>query len=847
MEPADPGADAPPVGRRGLGLLLISAATILLQLSLTRVLAVMLWYHFGFVVISAAMLGLGGAALLLACAPRLRTVVDLDGALARLSLALAAAIAGGYVALLWIPLAPFRLLLDPWQWLWGALAIALVGLPFALSGLVVGLVLARAGAATHRLYAADLIGAGLGAAAVIEVMPALGGSGSVIACGALAAIASVAFAGASRRRLQLLGLAAGLALALEAGFAERTMPIDTTVNKGAPPRGTHLATRWNAGSRIDVYEAKGAHGRRIFEVDGGVAATANFDLRPDVRTALAARRGLPTWARLALVGRDPGDVLVLGAGAGIDVLAAVHAGARSVTAVEVNPILTEAVQGSMAEYFGRLFELPEVRLITEDARAFLRRDRGRYDVILAVHTVSNAALAAGALALTEDALFTREALDDWLDHLAEGGTILITRPATHLPRLCVTLREAWERRGWGDLRGRVLVFHGGNRGFSSGLLVSRDALSADRRAAIAERLPKLRATIVYPAGEGGAPLSSAREDAPSTREDAPSTRDDAPSSSASKDAPSSSASDDAPPRSASKDAPTSSAPDDAPMIYAALLVGPDLAGVVASSAELLDPATDDRPFAGHRLRWLDLRGRHLAALLTADDTGRLAIEDQPIAEVTLLALLLGLAGTIAALLALARRRLRGSGLSGRATAFYALLGLAFMITEVALLHRAALLVGQPVIAFSLVLGVMLIFAGLGAALARRIDRRASALRGIVAALPALLLITAWGQATLAPSILALEFHARVLVVGATIAPLALALGIPLALALRRLAEAAPERVPLAWAINSFAAVLGSVLAVMIAMSTGLASALVVAGLVYLVAAALAPAVAPPPR
>jgi len=45
--------------RHFAGLFLLSLATLLLELALTRVLSVSLWYHFGFLVISTALLGFG--------------------------------------------------------------------------------------------------------------------------------------------------------------------------------------------------------------------------------------------------------------------------------------------------------------------------------------------------------------------------------------------------------------------------------------------------------------------------------------------------------------------------------------------------------------------------------------------------------------------------------------------------------------------------------------------------------------------------------------------------------------------------------------------------------------------
>lgn len=97
------------------GIFLLSLATLLLELALTRVLSVALWYHFGFLIISTALLGFGASGIVLALWPWLREQVALDRALALLALAF------GLLTLLcfWlmkrIPFDPFSLLTNQRQ------------------------------------------------------------------------------------------------------------------------------------------------------------------------------------------------------------------------------------------------------------------------------------------------------------------------------------------------------------------------------------------------------------------------------------------------------------------------------------------------------------------------------------------------------------------------------------------------------------------------------------------------------------------------------------------------------------------------------------------------------------
>src|SRR5436190_14796313 len=73
-------------GHHYIGIFLLSLATLLLEFSLTRVLSVALWYHFGFLVISTALLGFGTSGVVLAVWRGLRERAPLDRTLALLAL-----------------------------------------------------------------------------------------------------------------------------------------------------------------------------------------------------------------------------------------------------------------------------------------------------------------------------------------------------------------------------------------------------------------------------------------------------------------------------------------------------------------------------------------------------------------------------------------------------------------------------------------------------------------------------------------------------------------------------------------------------------------------------------------
>src|SRR5438477_11938061 len=214
--------------RHFAGLFLLSLATLLLELSLTRVLSVSLWYHFGFLVISTALLGFGTSGVVLALWRRLREEIFLDRALAVLALLFGILTVVCFWLMQRIPFDPFSLFSDKRQLAFMPLYYVVISLPFFCSGLALALLFTRGGQRVNRLYAFDLVGAGIGCAALALIMPAFGGSGSAVFAAALGLLAAAIFGFRSARKIATAALvlaAACLALAFVAG---QFLPISIT-------------------------------------------------------------------------------------------------------------------------------------------------------------------------------------------------------------------------------------------------------------------------------------------------------------------------------------------------------------------------------------------------------------------------------------------------------------------------------------------------------------------------------------------------------------------------------------------------------------------------------------------
>jgi SAM-dependent methyltransferase len=794
------------------GIFLLSLATLLLELALTRVLSVALWYHFGFLVISTALLGFGVSGVTLAVWDWLRERAPLDRALAALALGFGLSTIASFWLMQRIPFDPFSLLADRRQLLFMPLYYVVIAAPFFFSGLAIALLLTRGSRDVNRLYAFDLVGAGAGCAALVLVMPAFGGSGSVAVAAALGLFAATVFGFAQARRLALAGLALGVGALALAAAADTLLPIAVTPNKYPPPV-PPVYSAWNTFSRIDVYERRsnpddpGSRAVRRIVFDRGTAATGIQDLRPDVRTYLAEHGDeVDTESTAAYVGKERPRVLVIGSGAGAQVLEALEYGSPSVTAVEINPIVNDVVSDRMRDFWGGLFNQPEVHLVTEEGRSFVRRSGETYDAIVSVHTISNAAVASGALSLAENFVLTREAFEDYLDHLAPDGVLYFTRPEAQIPRLFATAREVFERRGLGSPAAHLVAYRWppgpGTLGdapdrlsFVAGFLLRKTPYTESDVEELVRRV----------GGEGAAgfgPESVRPEVLYSPFEPRPET------------------------------------------IYARLLSAPDVRAVYEAEPTQLEPATDDRPFFNQHARWSSIGWDTFRDMFTQERMGRLALEDRPVAEVTLVLLLAQsiLIAAVAILLPLARFSRRGLSAPGRWSylAYFAGLGLGFIMIEIAFLQRFALFLGQPVYTFGVVLASLLVFTGVGSYLAARLgdDPRRAALRVVPAILVALA-ATALLTPVVFSAALGLALPLRVGVAVALIAPLGVLLGMPFPAGLRMVASEAPAFTPWAWGVNGFFTVAGSVLALMLGMAFGFKVVLAVAGACYVMALAAA--------
>jgi spermidine synthase len=130
----------------------------------------------------------------------------------------------------------------------------------------------------------------------------------------------------------------------------------------------------------------------------------------------------PYLWRTSVAKRPPyRSVLVIGAGSGNDVAAALAYGAERVDAVEIDPVIAE-----LGIKYNPLkpYQDERVNLVIDDGRAFLTRTDRKYDLVVFALTDSLVKASSLSQLRLENYLFTRESVERAYDLLTDEGDIL---------------------------------------------------------------------------------------------------------------------------------------------------------------------------------------------------------------------------------------------------------------------------------------------------------------------------------------------------------------------------------------------------------------------------------------
>jgi spermidine synthase len=788
-----------------LGIAVISASLLAFQVLLTRVCALRLAFHFGFLIISNSLLGIGASGSFLTLFEgRWRKNPE---------------------KWIWVFSVLYVIsLLVTWQFArtWGVpekikfgfeseemgqflqFAVFNLGLavPFFFGGGAVGLILSAYSHRVNSVYASDLVGAALGCLLCPFLLWPVGAGGTLCAVVILGAITIALVAPKNIKRP--MWIAAGV---MTVGFIA-WMPffddqfevpgkkyLQMTQDRGMNVDGSREYSKWSANSRIDVIESplpiwvaygigkkdipfvgnpanKEKLGKQKWIMQDGDAGTFVTDYQNSQLGREYLGRTLYSLTASVKKGTAP-RVFVIGVGGAPDIWAHKLMGASYIKGIELNRGVLEVHDTVAKEFSKGLLEDPNIELVCDEGRSALMRDETKFDIIQMTGIDTWTSLASGAYVLAENYLYTVEAVQQMYEHLEEGGIIQITRMGANMERLRLlsNVHQAFVNMGVGDMADSIAVVTAQLDGLTS-VMIKKGKFVEGEVVALEAFLAKSGHGKLY------MPLRTLDNN-----------------------------------------------------IVERFVKLDDKQKFIDEFPRRITPTTDDQPYFFNFTRW-DQPAEGLQYLDEATEVsqgnpyflwGQLAFS----AFVSLLLIVVPL---------LFKRGAAKSAHAGRFLVYFTGIGVGFIFLEIALMQKLTLLLGQPLYSIVVTLFSILIFTGIGSFLSGPLLKRGIMMsRMIPVGIAIVTVAIVMFSDQIVASVIAEDLTTRALVAGAMTAPLALLLGMPFAHGVGLLRKLSPGFVPWAWAVNGSASVVGSVFTVIVSMNFGFSVVLIAAIFIYLAA------------
>ena len=778
-----------PARRRSFlaGLFFITLSTLALEILNTRLLSVLTWYHISFFAVSTAMFGMSAGAVR----------VYLSGERLRGANAVKALVDYGWLYTISIPCCHVINLCVPIVQDYAVnflaalvLTTLALSIPFYLSGIVVTIALTRIPGRIGLTYSADMIGAALGCLVVmlfLEWSNISSATAFIAACSGIGVLLFQRFAGV-RRQLTALCLIMTIVLLgyLNSGTSNG---LRVQFSKGRVRRSQLIQHEaWNIHSQVIAQRPR--KGKPFYWGPGPGAGAYEVEtvwmvIDGDAGTAMTrwdGDRASLDWVRHDVTSlpyhlyKDK-DVAIIGVGGGRDILTALWAGSGSVTGIEINDVFIELLEGSLSD-FANLADRPDVELVHDEARSYLTRTDQRFDIIQMSLIDTWAATGAGAFTLTENGLYTREAWRVFLHALNPGGVFSVSRWFTEgrlyeTTRLLALATAALLDFGVEDPSNHLVLATCKN------VVTLLVALSPFERDDLAEIESVCRdhgfELVVAPGQRGNHPLLEL-------------------------------------------------------IVNSRSLAGID--DVVRDEPFDYSPPTDQQPYFFNQLK-----PGHLWAGLQGAGAGIIG-QGNLLATLTLGALgIIAMALVIAVIaVPLVRSGLpnmpRGSFV--HAIAYFALIGLGFMMVQIPAMQRFSIYLGHPTYSVAVILFSMILFAGLGSWISDRIrlERGASLPCMIPLAAALLIFMVTLATQTVIDATVQHWIVVRCAVVVSLIGPVSFLLGFCFPIGMRLVKRIADDAMPWMWGVNGACGVFSSVLAVEVSIWSGISTSLFLATILY---------------
>ena len=772
------------------GVFLITFSLLIFQIVQTRILSVITWYYLAFFAISVAMLGMTVGAVWVYLWHERFQRTPLVITLSNFALATALAMPGSVMMQFCLVTAVSLSLTTVISW---SLLLIAMAVPYVFSGVVVSMALTRSPFPTGLVYGVDLLGAALGCVAVVGLLNILDGPTTVVLTGVISGLSALAFVASAgeedRRRLKirswwqrpmpiLIALIALAALNSMAPVGIRPILVKSTIEKS----GLGIYERWNSYSRIiaerpAIYApylwggspnlpAKTRVPQAWLNIDGS-AATSMFHYDGTRDSISFLKYDL---VNLAYRLPDIHKSAVIGVGGGRDIMSAYLFGVSDITGVELNPIFINLLtHDPFYKDFSNLLAIPNLKLQVDDARSWFASSKEKFDLIQMSMIDTWAATGAGAFSLSENGLYTLEGWRAFLKTINDRGIFTVSRwyspgDLNETGRMIALATAALLDTGLKDARPHLFVARGEN---VATLVLSKAPFTQEQLRILRDAVRDLGFRMLL-------------------------------------------------------------APDEPPEseVLKAITQSQDVAALnrEADAAYLdLTVPTDNRPFFFNELRFSTIPD--VVQRLSDQTLGSGVLKGNLVASAVLvLILFISIIAVVTTILVPLRGAARevSRPLTVAGSVYFSLIGMGFMLAEIALLERFSVYLGHPIYSLGVCLSGLILSSGLGSLTSDRLQLDTF---GKLVGWGGVVVVYLVGLERVLPTVLeSTTDQERLLRIGISmmaIMPLGFLLGFAFPTGMRLVEAIDRQPTPWFWGINGATGVLASVLGLMFSISLGI--------------------------
>jgi hypothetical protein len=753
--------------------------TLAAQVLVCRIISAKLFNNYAFLVISLTMLGFALSGVILTFNPslmkRLRKNIHVMAWFFTLTLL------GGTALFYRLPISlgtyhdNVSYVLEFLRFFWLA---CLFVLPFSCCGLILGILLTHPRLPTRKIYGFDLAGSSIGALLVVVAIIFAGVEKSLlILCGLFLLGLNINFPIRSKLNLAVLTV-------IVTGMAVLYMNSSEAFRMKAPKL-TRLDfldseyVQWDPIARMVVsnmdlltldpkkfdldFSMLGSdkkfygHIKKFFSQNNN-AGTWAFYYNGDKSSLKGIEKTL-YWGAYRATSVPSPKVLVIGMGAGMDILTALHANAHDVTGVEINGATHNILRNVYREYFKHWVDDPRVRMVHDEGRHYLSKVREKYDVIEVTGVDSYSGTIASANIFSENYLYTKEAIKLYYKKLTDNGVAHIIRleypdPPREMVRMLATAMEALREEGIDDPSQHIVMFANTWLTGASMLIKKKPFTSAD-----------IQNLTDWTSSNPNFKIASTTDFNHTWKS-----------------------------------------------VYHDFLELKDKQKEDAFISQYpvdIRPVDDDRPFFFRYTRWGDLFKR-----------GPLVPVFELNIVVLLLILSLICAGCIMLPLQRLAGSVMGETQKERYILIFSCLGVGYFFIEIAFIQKLGLFLGHPNYAISVVLSGLLLATGIGSMYAKDTVKRFKNIGNVTLVLSMLVLAEALFILPNLKFLIQLDMVIKWILAGVVLFPVGFLLGVYLPESIEQLKKVYPSYVPWAWGINGIFSVLAPVAAVGLSVTFG---------------------------